>query len=217
MEELGVRRQGFGVRDSGFAARIRGNSNMKSSPEEKAMKDTYNLSEFGSFTRARQILGGVTMLLALTLAGVPRLWGQALCNGAATVTSVSVSPGSVVGGSGTILTATINVTSAVPPDVFYVRLVGVGISGVAGGITSPLYYGQAVFPCDKNTETLQFQVGAVSQRTTGTFFAYTATEKSAEFEVLPAGQQPENPPNLGPCNDCQQQAGSPINLTNGNV
>jgi YD repeat-containing protein len=31
------------------------------------MKDTYNLSEFGSFTRARQI--GVTMLFALTLAG----------------------------------------------------------------------------------------------------------------------------------------------------
>jgi len=30
-----------------------GNSNIKSSPEEKAMKDTHNLSEFGSFTRVR--------------------------------------------------------------------------------------------------------------------------------------------------------------------
>ena len=40
------------------------------------MMDTYNLSEFGSFTRARQMAGAVIMLLALTLAGSPRLWGQ---------------------------------------------------------------------------------------------------------------------------------------------
>jgi hypothetical protein len=53
-----------------------GNSNIQSSPEEKAMKDTYNLSEFGSFTRVRQIAGGVIVLFALTLAGPPSLWGQ---------------------------------------------------------------------------------------------------------------------------------------------
>jgi len=33
------------------------------------MKDTYNLSEFGSIARARQIVGVLTLLLALTLAG----------------------------------------------------------------------------------------------------------------------------------------------------
>jgi hypothetical protein len=36
------------------------------------MKDTYNLSEFRSFRRARPI--AVTLLFALTLAGPPRLW-----------------------------------------------------------------------------------------------------------------------------------------------
>jgi len=66
--------QGLGVRDSGFVGRTRGNSNIQSSPEEKAMMDTYNLSEFGSFRRARQI--AVTLLFALTLAGPSRLWGQ---------------------------------------------------------------------------------------------------------------------------------------------
>jgi hypothetical protein len=40
------------------------------------MNTSYHLSEFGSFTRARQIVGGITLLLALTLAGPPRLWGQ---------------------------------------------------------------------------------------------------------------------------------------------
>jgi hypothetical protein len=40
------------------------------------MMDTYNLSEFRGFTRARQIAGAVILLLALTLAGPPRLWGQ---------------------------------------------------------------------------------------------------------------------------------------------
>ena len=79
MEDLGIRCQVSGGADSalgirGSRGRTRGNSNIQSSPEEKVMMDTYNLSEFGSFRRARQI--AVTLLFALTLAGPPRLWGQ---------------------------------------------------------------------------------------------------------------------------------------------
>ena len=63
-----IKRTGFG-NDAGGT---RGNSNIKSSPEEKAMKDTYNLSEFPareSFRRARQIGH---------LAGAPQpAWGEA--------------------------------------------------------------------------------------------------------------------------------------------
>jgi hypothetical protein len=40
------------------------------------MMDTNNLFEFRSFRKAQQIVGGVTLLLALTLAGPPRLWGD---------------------------------------------------------------------------------------------------------------------------------------------
>ena len=56
------------------------------------MMDTSNLSEFRSFTRARQIVVGVTMLLALTLAGPPRLWGQCV---PITNTSTSATPSTV--------------------------------------------------------------------------------------------------------------------------
>jgi hypothetical protein len=53
------------------------------------MKDTYNFSEFGSFTRVRQI--AVAMLFALTLAGPSRLWGQ--CQQG--IQSLTISPGSI--------------------------------------------------------------------------------------------------------------------------
>src|SRR5579872_6652787 len=93
----------------------RGDGNTKGGPEEKTMMNTYNFSEFRSFTRARQIVGGVTLLLALTLAGPPSLWGQ-YCTpdypgtGVA-VNNVIVSPGSIFGGPNAILTATINLNA----------------------------------------------------------------------------------------------------------
>src|SRR5208282_3819845 len=70
--------------------RTRGNSSIKSSPEEKAMMDTYNISEFRSFTRARQI--AVALLFALTLAGPSRLWGQ--CQ--QSLTNMSFDKGSII-------------------------------------------------------------------------------------------------------------------------
>ena len=43
------------------------------------MMVTYQLAEFSSpriFVRARQIVGGIIMLLALTLIGATHVWGQ---------------------------------------------------------------------------------------------------------------------------------------------
>jgi len=61
--------------------------------------DTYNLSEFASFRGVRQIAGGAILLLALTLAGPPRLCGQRVGGppSNSTISSVLVSPGSVTG------------------------------------------------------------------------------------------------------------------------
>ena len=77
------------------------------------MMDTHKLAKFSStgiFAQARQIVAAATILLALTLAGPPRLWGQ--CgdhNSNSVAASVAVSPGSVVGNSGRTMTATITV------------------------------------------------------------------------------------------------------------
>jgi YD repeat-containing protein len=128
------------------------------------MKDTYNLSEFGSFTRVRQI--AVAMLFALTLAGPPRLWGQ--CNPDApkpTSISVSVSPGTVVGGSTTVVTANITLNSAAPQITF----VGLSVTGATINPITPLYYGQAVIPCGDSSVSVTFTVNGVNSPTTATF------------------------------------------------
>src|SRR5208337_687870 len=54
----------------GNVGRARGNSNIQSSPEEKAMKDTYNLSEIRSFWRALQIVALIRFLAATSRAVV---------------------------------------------------------------------------------------------------------------------------------------------------
>ena len=80
--------------------------------------DTDNLSEFGSSRRARQIVGAITLFLALTLRGPLRLWGQGPCSPGfqgppVTSVTVSVSPTSVVSGPDTnpIPTFTATVTT----------------------------------------------------------------------------------------------------------
>jgi len=183
------------------------------------MMDTHKLAKFSStgiFAQARQIVAAATILLALTLAGPPRLWGQ--CgdhNSNSVAASVAVSPGSVVGNSGRTMTATITVAPVVTGS-FAFQSVGVSISGVSGWITSQLIDGAAPVWCGSSTTTVQFQVGSVSHLTTGTFRA-TANGGTvvANFDVIPT-DQPVDPSNLGPAN-CVNACGSPINLADGNV
>jgi len=66
------------------------------------MMDTYNLAESSSariIARARQIVVAATILLAVTLAGPPRLWGQQCSQNPSYVGgSVTISPGTLIGG-----------------------------------------------------------------------------------------------------------------------
>ena len=138
------------------ACGTRGNSNIQSSPEEKAMMDTYNLSEFGSFTRARQIAGAVILLLVLTLAGSPRLWGsQCDQNPSYIGAGLALSPGSVVGGSGTVFTATITLNGVAGPYPFYAA----GFFWITGDfIPSRSSHDVYIWTC-MNSATVEFTAG----------------------------------------------------------
>lgn len=76
------------------------------------MMNTYNLSEFRSFQTARQIAWVVIMLLAFTLTGSPRLWGQC-----ALITNISTSatPSTVVDGTPTEIVLTFTLNTPVTP------------------------------------------------------------------------------------------------------
>ena len=95
------------------------------------MMDTYNLSEFRSLRRARHIVGAVILLLALSLAGPPRLWGQ--CQQG--IQSFTISPGSIVAlaadpygsASGTV---TLNC-----PSWYQGTLVGISVSPANGALS----------------------------------------------------------------------------------
>lgn len=92
------------------------------------MKDTCNLSEFQSFTRARRIAAGVMMLLALTLAGPPRLAAQ--CDQNTMPYPTLTSPGSIMGGSTQTATVTVTVNNnggggaLIPISATYLNLSG---------------------------------------------------------------------------------------------
>jgi YD repeat-containing protein len=180
------------------------------------MMDTYNLSEHpstGSFRRARQIVGGVTLLLAITLAGPPRLLGDCAY---ITNINVSVSPTTVLEGQETTVTLTFTLNVPVSPcntygaDMFEIiwgarapngRLLGEGDRWIWLGGTSAQY---------------QFQTSGYgfTQPTRVAFIA--APYAPAYLEDVPSGQL-ENAANLGKCKQCQQQASVPVNVTTGNV
>ena len=149
------------------------------------MMDTHNHSEFRSLSRARQIAGGVMMLLALTLAGPARLWGQCSSqNPSYTGMSLSgVSPASVTGGDGTFLTVTIRLDGVAGPYPFMAE-VNVWVTGVSAGNISPLYEGYVpIWTCTSST-TVRFTVASVSQPTTAIFHAgYGQGDLKAPFEV----------------------------------
>lgn len=188
------------------------------------MKDTYNLSEFRSFRRARQIVGGATLLLALTLAWSPLLWGQCgppYDQGPITNVSVSVSPGSVFSGPNAVVTATISVNTIVNNPSGWLPLGFAECVGDACGpwfdvASGPFWDNYVMIACGQSSATIQFVPIYVTQPTMFTLKAWTwGATGSADFEALPAGQ-PANPANLGHTK-CVTECGSPINLTDGNV
>jgi hypothetical protein len=74
-ERFNVRGRGIGARDSEFVGGARGNIYIKSSPEEKAMKDTNKLAESSSariFARARTAGGTGSGAFILSLSRDPR-------------------------------------------------------------------------------------------------------------------------------------------------
>jgi len=121
------------------------------------MKPSYKPNEFRTLRRILPLVA-----VALALAGSPRLWGQ--CSSQASnsqVASVTVSPGSVVGGSGTTLTATIIVAPTVTGPFPFAEF-NIGISGVPSWITSWLYYGAVIIPVCNNSAQVTFQVGGLA-------------------------------------------------------
>ena len=132
------------------------------------MMDTCNLSKLRSLTRARQIVLGITLFLGITLGGPPRLWGNCDPN-APPVTSftLSVSPGSIVGGSTTVGTMTITLGSPPPGTTM------IGINSPAGLLhfSPQLYYDAAVLVCGQTSVTYNFTVSGVSQVTSATITA----------------------------------------------
>jgi YD repeat-containing protein len=170
------------------------------------MKAAYNSDQFRTLWRTLSVVAIVMMLAA------PPLFCTVYCDGSAPTTSVSVSPGSTVGGGGITLAATINVAPP-GPGPFDFRLVGFVITGVPYWTVSYTYGGAALLSCDQSSTTVLFHVFPEGQPTLATF---TSGGISAHFVVLPSGQA-ANPANLGPCKQCPQQAGAPVNLTSGNV
>ena len=184
------------------------------------MKDTYNLSEFRSFTRVRQIAGGVILLLALTLAGPPRLWAQ--CN--YPQVNASISPSSVFEGNPAVtLTVTITMSAALqvcdgnggdPVEVDWEVKDPNGRSLYSGGFN--MLFGQS-----SHTFTLETYDFGYTQPITATLtagaWAAGPPGNPALLHIIP-GTMVASPANLGVCpagDTCK--AGSPINLADGNV
>jgi YD repeat-containing protein len=142
------------------------------------MMDTYNLSEFGSFTRARQI--AVTLLFALSLAGPSRLWGQ--CQ--QSLINMSYDKGSIIAltadstGLATA-TVTLNCPYSGYPQIIYISDNSKGVL-TGGGAAS----------CSLGIRTCTFGEGAV-QVASQTSFTVTASlyltnsTVSASLAVVP--------------------------------
>jgi YD repeat-containing protein len=154
-------------------------ANIKRTPEEKAMKTSYHLSEFGSFKRARQIVGGVILLLALTLAGPPRLWGE--CQQA--VTGLSFDMGSIIAltepSTGTATgTVTLNCNWAGSPGVDLSNNSG-GVLETGGGATCSLGKPTCTFPASA------YQVASATSYTVTATLHDTNSSASGSLTVVP--------------------------------
>ena len=207
-------------RNLGYGNDSPANSNIKRSPEEKAMKDTNNLSEFGNLLGARQIVGAVILLFALTLAGPPRLWGQDCTQ--ITQINANLSPSSVVEGTSVAITITVTLNTALQPCN-----TGYGIPELVWSIQGSdgrwLYMGGFNMMWGQSSTSWTLGPGLVDfgytypiTATFGCALSYFGPKGTATLDIIP-GNMVASPGNLGPCKQCQQHAGAPVNLTDGNV
>jgi len=181
------------------------------------MKTSYSLSvswSTGSFRRARQIVGGVTLLLALTLAGPSHLWGDCAF---ITNINVSVSPATVIEGQNTTLTLKFTLNTPVSPC----NTNGYDNIDVIWGARAPdgrlLSQGDVWIALGAVSGQVQFHTSGYGF-TQPTLVAFIVEPYArAYLEDVPSGQ-PEPPANLGVCpSGASCIAGHPINLTNGSV
>jgi len=174
------------------------------------VKPSYKWNEFRTFRRILPLVA-----VGLALASPSRAWGQCIPGQAPypTAISVTVSPAIIISGSSTVLTANIMLNSQAG---FANGALGLDVYYVTAGMT---WLGDVFIGCTSNSATVTLQAVApgVSVPTTMTFTAWiSGASGSGSFEVIPAGQ-PASPANLGQCKQCQQHAGAPVNLTEGNV
>jgi YD repeat-containing protein len=191
-------------------------SNTQGSPEEKAMKETSNRSEFRSFTRARQIVGGVTMLLALTLAGPPRLWGdcqQAISGLTFTKGSINALPVGDVGLLEAMGTVTLNCPNSGYPQNVYISDNSSGVLSFPGQATCYLGLNYCNFPMGPGIPSQQLTT-ATGYTVTASLYL-TSSTASAGMTVIPLNQAVSPADNGRP--KCIVGCGHPINITNGNV
>ncbi len=177
------------------------------------MMDKSSLSRITSRKRTRQLLGFAIVLFGLSLSGPCYLWGdQCSQNPSYVGGSVTISPGTIIGGSSDHVTATITLNGVAGPYPFMAGPFFY-ISDVSASPQSDYAY---ITTC---TSSVSFPItaGTVTTATVGTLHVtLSGYNLTASFLVLPSGQAVP-PATLGPCKQCQQQGGQPINLTTGNV
>lgn len=195
-----------------------GNISIKSSPEEKAMMDTYNSDKFRSVWRILLFAAVALMLVSLS-----RARGQGCGPGVdstpTAVARISVSPGSVINMSGASLSITITVNAPVGFMGGVQSIWGQYWTSMSGII--PLY-GWFV-GCGNSSTTVNVNLWDYPWLTQAqTVYVYASSYYSStaqartSFMVIPAGTA-TNPANLGRCKQCEQQAGAPVNVADGNV
>jgi YD repeat-containing protein len=125
--------------------------------------------------------------------------------------TLSLSPASVTGGSGQIVTGTVTMTA----PLLFPTCVGISASLAYLISFSHLYYGECLaLGSGGSSGQFTLTAGTVSQPTIVNI-SYSATA-SESLMVTPAGYG-ANPADGGVCKQCTAHGGAPINLTSGNV
>ena len=176
------------------------------------MKETYNLSELGSFTRARQIVGAVILFAALTLAASPTLWGQ--CQQG--IASVTLDRASIIAGaSGPTGTAQGTLRLNCPDTVdYYIVYIYLYDEGQDVYQQQLCYFGNIA--CYFSVSWGAEITAPITLTVRGNIWPSQIWGPPVPLVVYPG--PPETGGNLGVCpsgNSCV--AGSPINLTDGNT
>jgi len=183
------------------------------------MMHSYKPAESSSariFVRARQIVVAATMLIALTLAAPPRLSAQ--CTPITNI-STSVSPKTVPIGQRTDLTITFTLnTPVVACNTNGGDQIDVIWGAFAPGGSGPLSEGDCLIPVNKQSCNYKLTTygWGLTQPTRVAFIVGPYAPDHVEVTLGP----PQPPADMGvDCKNCHRfaVAGSPINVTDGNV